>query len=72
MTNLGLLPRLWRYLFGDPPPVEIWQTEREEFLRDEKTVECDWFGYTYWKVYAIHQRSLTTDNTRIIEDWRVS
>lgn len=64
---MNLLTRLRTLLF---PPREIWKTESADFLRHEKTIECDWFGYTHWDVYAIYQRSLT-GKTRVVEDWRV-
>lgn len=58
-------------MFGPPPIRDIWKTDREVYLRDEKEITCDWFGWTYWKVYALYQTSLTTGKTRIIEDWRL-
>jgi len=52
----------------------VWKTVREEFLRKEKSFGesiCDgWI--TYYHVYALHQVSLTTQNTRIVEDWRLA
>lgn len=67
-----VLQSLWHAAFGQPAPSHIWQTTSEQYLREEKEITCDWFGYTYWKVYAVSQRCVATGKTRVIEDWRVS
>lgn len=75
MSAPGLIARGWRYLFGEPKPEEVWKTEVAEFLRRERTVVLNWpeaLRYDHYDIYALHQRSLTTGNTRIVEDWRLT
>lgn len=72
MSQPDLFTRIYRYLFDAPPPKDVWQTTSTEFLRGEKVINCDWFGYTHYDVYALRQKSLTTGKTRIVEDWRLS
>lgn len=71
MSPLRALSSFWSALWGPPPIKDVWETESETFLRTEKEITCDWFGYTYWKVYALKQVSLTTGKRRVIEDWRL-
>lgn len=65
--NINWFTNLFRYT-----PREIWKTESEEFLRHEEKYSPDpsWPIDTY-AIFALHQRSLTTGSTRIIEDWRL-
>lgn len=70
--QIGLITKAWRALFGEPVPVEIWQTEREVFLRHEDAYSLDpsWPLDTY-AIYAVYQVSLTTGTKRIIERSRL-
>lgn len=72
-TPIGIIPRLKLWLFGAPKPREIWNTDKETFLRHEDTYSWDYrYPIDTYAVYAIHQTSLTTGNTRIVEDWRLT
>lgn len=70
--NEGLFNRIMNYLFGPPAPTEIWKTTHEEFLRRVKVYSDGPDYIEYYDVYAIHQTSLSTGNSRIQEEWRFS
>jgi len=70
---MNIFTHIWRFIFGDPKPKEIWKTEREEYLRREE--EYTFYPHSpidYYDVYAIHQVSITTGNKRIYEERRLA
>lgn len=72
----GLFSIIKEFLFGEPkPPIikDIWRTDKEEYIRSEKRyTDSHAYPIEYYKIYAVYQSSLTTQNKRIIEVYKQS